>query len=624
MMLAALTGCTNASGSCDASTPTWTQQSAVALDSVQADSDLLLARQSPQLYSPWLDCSTISPANLALASSWLKNCIQNHQPCKDGLSVRPLPTRIINVSDPREPRLEDGLRRPQRYVTLSYMWGTRQRYVTTKANLGAHTTSLPLTQLPLTFKDAMYVTYMLGFQWLWIDALCIVQDSEEDRAREVGAMDEIYRCSTLTLFAASGQSVDAGLAVPRDPRWTKPCLLTLRTTLNGETVEGSSYVTIDSARRDSPDSPLYTRGWVLQEEVLAVRGLIFGSYELAWRCLCSNATESHPNCKGKVNTLRELGRKQYDQWRSYSGGVDGFDLLRMWIMKSDPVPDRTPWQRDNHFDHWYNMVSNFSRRELTYPSDVLPALSGLASAMVNMHHCTYLAGLWEEDLSVGLAWYITATRQDTVRHPILPEEGKEKNIKNLPSWSWISQYGSAARFRGWENNHTLVKHECLALTPMPGDVEDFETHPFEHVAKRSLSLTGRVKTALMINPNDDRRYVTSSERLGNEHARFVRLLRDPKSGEIVGQVALDEEPREGVPTPLLYCLLCTVREKYGKWQLTCLGILPTDLTQEEFTRVGLVFVHDQDWFGEFRLSSTLDGERQTRYDPRNVRTVRIL
>ena len=223
-----------------------------------------------------------------------------------------------------------------------------------------------------------------------------------------------------------------------------------------------------------------------------------------------------------------------------------------------------------------------------------------------------------------MAWYVIAARRDPVRRPILPEEGEKKKIPNLPSWSWISQYGSEARFRGWEDNHTLVEHECLALTPMPGDVEDLETRPFDHVTKRSLSLTRRVKTALMMNPKDDRRYVPGSGRLDRVDARFVRVLRDPKSDEIVGQVALDEDPRNGMPTPLLYCLLCTVREKYGQLQLTCLGLLPTDLTQEEFTRVGLVFVHGQDWFGKFRLSSTLDGKRQTRYDPRNVRTVRIV
>ena len=114
---------------------------------------------------------------------------------------------------------------------------------------------------------------------------------------------------------------------------------------------------------------------------------------------------------------------------------------------------------------------------------------------------------------------------------------------------------------------------------MPGDVEDFKANPFEHVTKGSLSLTGRVKTALMMNPNDDWRYVPSSKPPDNEQARFVRELRDPRSGGILGQIGLDEDPRNGVPTPLLYCLLCTVREKYGQWRLTCLGLVPTDLTQ---------------------------------------------
>lgn len=345
---------------------------------------------------------------------------------------------------------------------------------------------------------------------------------------------------------------------------------------------------------------------------------------LTWRCLCSDARESYPHCRGKVTTLRELGSEQYHRWRSYSKGIDGFDLLRMWIMKSDPVPDRTPWQRDIHFDHWYKMVSNFSCRELTYPSDVLPALSGLASAMVKMHHCTYLAGLWEEDLSVGLAWYITATQRDTDRRLFLPEEGEENNVTSLPSWSWTSRYGSVVQFWGWENNHTLVKHECLALTPMPRDAEDFETNTSVHVTRRSLSVTGRVKTALMMSPNDEWRHVLSYKRLDHGDARFVRVLRDPKSREIVGYIGLDASPGDGVPTLLLYCLLCTVREKYGQWQLTCLGLIPIDLTQEEFTRVGLVFVHDQDWFGELGLSNTLDDKGQPRKDTRNVRTVRIV
>ena len=165
-MLVTLTGCTDASDSYETSSSPWTKRPVISLDTAQVGSNTLLAWQSPQLYSLWLDCSTTSAANLVLASSWLKDCLQNHRPCSDGHFLGPSPTRIINVSNPLEPRLEDGQGCSQRYVTLSHMWGSRQRYVTTKVNLSAHKTSLPLTQLPLTFKDAIYVTYMLGFQWL--------------------------------------------------------------------------------------------------------------------------------------------------------------------------------------------------------------------------------------------------------------------------------------------------------------------------------------------------------------------------------------------------------------------------------------------------------------------------
>ncbi len=617
-MLAALTGCVDAEGSHETSVSTWTKPSAVASDTVRADSDALLASHSPQLYSPWLDCSTISPANLALAALWLKDCVQNHQPCTDLQIVGTLPTRIINVSNPQEPRLEEGLHRSDAYVSLSYMWGNLHRYVTTKANLRAHKHALPLSQLPLTFKDAIHVTHMLGFQWLWIDALCIIQDSEEDRAREMGAMDKIFRCSALTLFAAASQSVAEGLAVPRDPRWNKPCLLTLRTTLDGETVEGSSYISVDSRR---PSEPLRTRGWVLQEEVLATRGLIFSSRELIWRCLCCWARESRPSCKGTVATLQELGSDQWGRWRDYSQGQDGFDLLRMWIMKADPVPDRTPWQRDIHFDHWYQMVTDFSTRKLTYPLDVLPALSGLASAMVEMHHCTYMAGLWGEDLHVGLAWYVVQEDHHHRRNSSANDSWESEQsvwVPDWPSWSWISQHGRKVSFRGWENNHTIVKHESLALTTIPKDCHDFGPNPFAHVTTRSINLTGRIKTAILLDGRDYWHHEPVHNRTNMTGARFVRGLKDPKSDEIIGHIALDEDPGRAIQTPLLlHCLLCTVREKYGNWQLTCLGLLPTDQSMEEFIRIGLISIHDSEWFGKLYF---LDTERK---DTR-VRTVSIV
>lgn len=154
------------------------------------------------------------------------------------------------------------------------------------------------------------------------------------------------------------------------------------------------------------------------------------------------------------------------------------------------------------------MVTNFSNRKLTYSSDVLPALSGLASAMTAVHHCTYLAGLWSEDLQVGLVWFVADAQSG--RHggstiSLHTEEDKPQRpwTPNLPSWSWISRYGSMASFRGWENNHRLIKHEGISLTPAPRACQVYKTNAFGHITTRSLNLKGRVKTAIIIDRKDE-------------------------------------------------------------------------------------------------------------------------
>lgn len=174
---------------------------------------------------------------------------------------------MINVSNPERPFIEDGQCRIGDYVTLSYKWGDGVRYTSSKQNIEDHYTSIPRTQLPTTFCEAIDITYNLGFQWLWIDALCILQDSTIDQANEIDRMGVIFRSSALTLFACSTDNADAGLSSNRDPRWVKPCKLTLRASFDEHHFQCSTYVSIN--RLEMPSVPLFTRGWVLQEEVLA-------------------------------------------------------------------------------------------------------------------------------------------------------------------------------------------------------------------------------------------------------------------------------------------------------------------------------------------------------------------
>lgn len=522
-----------------------------------------------------------------------------------------MPSRIINVSNPQKPYLDDGNSRPNHYVALSYMWGTGERFVTDTHNLSAYYQESPLARLPLTFKDAIYATYMLGFEWLWIDALCIVQDSQQEVLREIASMDAKFRGAALTLFAAASDSVHKGLGRERDPRWKKPCLLNLRTTLNGQTVQGSAYVSIDC---DDDPSPLYTRGWVLQEEVLSFRGLIFASDGIYWRCICSKASEARPVCTGKVTTIRELGTASYNNRTIYNGGSDDFDLLRFWISKKNPLPDRTIWQRDNHFDHWYRMISKFNTRNLTYSSDVLKALAGLANTVARLHQCTYVAGLWLEDLQVGLSWYVRGRRARTLERDMATPIGAGsanggEDPPFLSMWSWTSVHGHAIAFRGWQNSHSRIEHEGVCALAVPEQHSYSLPNSSLVCTVQPLKLKGRLKLARLTGePPDilDRKGNVWSD--ASEGAYCPRVLRDIDSDEIIGLIALDVDVPQiffSITTVEVHCLLVMVRKKDDLWQLTCLGLSPIDQSETEFTRIGLVFVHKADWFGRFHLSRSL-------------------
>jgi hypothetical protein len=212
------------------------------------------------LYSPWLELSTMSLPNMLLASFWLQSCMLKHKVCTDYQKKGPLPFRIIDISDPQKPHLNEGLDRDEPYITLSYKWGETRRYVTTTQNLERHTQQgIAIRDLPKTFKDAIFVASMLGFRWIWIDALCICQDKPGELMQEVNRMDQTFRTSTLTIFAIAGENADTGLGSMRDPRWVKPCKLTIKTTLGDNTAEGSAYYTLD--RGEATYAPLYNRGW---------------------------------------------------------------------------------------------------------------------------------------------------------------------------------------------------------------------------------------------------------------------------------------------------------------------------------------------------------------------------
>ncbi|PSN70821.1 HET-domain-containing protein, partial [Corynespora cassiicola Philippines] len=190
---------------------------------------------------------------------WPQYCSENHIYCR---SLRPniLPARTLDIGSKdgsQEPLLhvnetgEEG-----QWIALSHCWGDEKTgsFCRTLANnLAQHCRGIPLNTLPPTFRDAIIVTRKLGYRYLWIDSLCIVQDDPSDWKEESGKMVEIYQNAALVLAAETARNAQGGF------------------------IEGTGASV-------QPEGHLETRAWTLQERALASRVLHYNRDRLLWSC----------------------------------------------------------------------------------------------------------------------------------------------------------------------------------------------------------------------------------------------------------------------------------------------------------------------------------------------------
>lgn len=148
---------------------------------------------------------------------WLSDCASSHEQCRKPAASQ-LPTRVVDVSpegSSDKPRLLETRGQRGEYLTLSYCWGKRHVSFLTSRNIGAYYEQLDIAAISHTLRDAINLTKRLGFRFIWIDALCIIQDSEQDKEKELSSMNRIYRDSLLTIVASSASNVDEGFLADR-------------------------------------------------------------------------------------------------------------------------------------------------------------------------------------------------------------------------------------------------------------------------------------------------------------------------------------------------------------------------------------------------------------------------
>ncbi|KAK8011573.1 hypothetical protein PG990_010538 [Apiospora arundinis] len=414
--------------------------------------------------------------NIGLINIWKFQCLSNHRLCRLGYpttGIKQLPYRLINVEDPDNPFLiETHANMQADYVALSYCWGPREQTQTLRKNVATHLTNIPISTLSNTCKDAVSVAHLLGFKYLWIDALCIIQDDEDDKGLEISRMGHIYRHADLTICAEGSPGAHAGLfpkTLP-DPRELYPCQVTISAEAPDRTI--TRDLTVAGTRNG--ENYLSRRGWTLQEEILTSRALVIGHGMASWRCTSAIAHETDPVLKPlPLNPYsKDL---EYDIPRSMGSSLD-VARLRMWLY----APSVARQMASSHycdiehpaFTAWYALIEAYSDRELKFATDTLPAVQGIASILASSLKTPYSNGLWTDDLARGLLWYVAANDDRCVSgQAVVPGCGTNgRSGPAVPSWSWAAvgkvrvRFGALRYVADW----TCTDLAQLSLIPSSG------------------------------------------------------------------------------------------------------------------------------------------------------------
>ncbi|KAK7946402.1 uncharacterized protein PG986_010723 [Apiospora aurea] len=310
--------------------------------------------------------------SLDMAKRWLRDCLESHTSCRS-VGKHGAPTRLLWIGDENSRLvLTKEMEHSPPYVTLSYCWGLEPFAMLTSETFNAFLNAVPVPELPPTVRDAIHIARQLGLSYIWIDSLCIIQRHKMDWQREAGQMRSVYGGSQVTIAASSAKNAYEGFL-------KRP-------------VHRRLYTWADILETQPDSTTLADRAWCFQERLLSARTLYCSRRGLFWECRSTIGSEFIP-------------------------------VEIPYMAKTDLVlPEDTRWG-------WHDVVRQYSKTRLTYSSDRLPALSGLATRQAEQRAKQsanqYLAGMWRKSLDEQLLW-----KRD--------EKLKERPAWQAPTWSWAS------------------------------------------------------------------------------------------------------------------------------------------------------------------------------------------
>ncbi|KAK3996596.1 heterokaryon incompatibility protein-domain-containing protein [Cladorrhinum sp. PSN332] len=428
------------------------------------------------------------------ALEWVKDVLTDcdkhdypHQPkCAGFTDPSFVPTRLINISESDDILHLVSIDEPQqppgtpRYTTLSYCWGAtalpRPSFMTTSKNVDQRKNDgFRISSLPPVLQDAIQVTKSLSIAYIWIDALCILQDMDNDWIRESALLIDIYRSAYVTICSLTPSSsmsffhpqprpsVEVKFHSTIDPDVTGTYKLSYQRL---EVLDAGWYTYNKVGQFVEPCNRWESRGWTFLERYSSRRMILI---DLPFVSVVCPTTQT--------------------SFRDDFGASQIYGEPRCSNLHN-PFPSRACSTID-YYGEWDNLLSQYSTKLFTFSQDVLPAISGLARWYAIKLSDQYAAGLWVSKLAQGLSWeYLDSDHQAAGRLLTNPTELLARLNSGFteghiaPSWSWAGHRVCAV-------NRKNVSHLFSQLTV---SITSDENDKFGRIKNGQLTIVGRTRS----------------------------------------------------------------------------------------------------------------------------------
>ncbi|UPL03818.1 hypothetical protein LCI18_014752 [Fusarium solani-melongenae] len=406
-------------------------------------------------------------ACMFIARFWLEDCWNNHTEhhtsAKDLESI--FPRRLIDLGEssypnqsfqgpalPREIKVvEVGRELKSQYIAVSYRWPKKpnQDQQLTSATRDHFLRGYSTAELPQLYCDAFTVARMLGFRYVWIDALCIMQDNGGDWHAEAPKMASVYGNAIFTVAFGDGPE-------PEHSEWRSCSLRDAATRAAAQTfVKGGRIPNFDKRSPESiyywlesngnfptrPSSELDQRGWTFQERLLSKRILTITADGLFWDCCRSSASDTRP--------LGFLG--------DFSPIFRDSDERKIKTQLLGMSRDPTIVARGDLYLLWRRILQDYTQRKFSHTKDRIVAIEGVVRRIGDVLNEQCFLGVWKGDSLRSLIWFC-----DTVALSAKPAR-KDYQIR-VPSWSWAS-VSSPIQYRLWHPFETSADHNVELTSP---------------------------------------------------------------------------------------------------------------------------------------------------------------